>query len=116
MAKLITYKVPANDKGTIVYQEKQGYVANLMVGETKVKFVLQLGLGGFPDGLAHYASGQLFGEKSLNQKKIENRLRHGSGYRTTNRDAAQDIINEIVDRFGVVKIMELLNSAPVLNK
>ena len=62
MPKIITYKVPALDKGKIVTIEKQGYVAHLYVGDVQEKFILQLGFDGTPEHLVHYATGKKFGD------------------------------------------------------
>lgn len=61
MAKLVTYKVPALDKGKIVYLDKQGITARLYVGNVQEHFVLQVDADGKPECLVHYPTGQKFG-------------------------------------------------------
>ena len=114
MPKIITYKVPALDKGKIVTIEKQGYVAHLYVGNVQEKFILQLGFDGTPEHLVHYATGQKFGE-ALNSVKLRNMLAYGSAHRTTDRDAAEQIIAETITKLGIDKVRAVMASAPILN-
>lgn len=116
MAKLITYKAPALDKkGKLVHIEKQGYVAFLNVGHHREKFVLQIGgIDNEPEFLVHYATGQKM-PGSLNDLKIRNMFARGSASRLNNRDAAQQLIHQAVDRNGVDKVMAVIKAAPIVN-
>jgi hypothetical protein len=116
MAKLITFKTPALDKGKITHVEKQGYAAWLYVGPHREKFVLQIGgIDNKPEKLAHYATGQLM-PGTLNDMKIRNLMGRGSHARMSDRDAAQQIIHRAVDRSGVDKVISVIRAAPVINK
>lgn len=117
MAKLITFKAPVSDKGKISYVDMQGYVCRLPVGDTEVKFVLQVGgLDGKPEYLTHYASGwKLPG--SLNEVRVAALVRWGtSSARLTDREAARRLLAGHVDRLGAEAIMAKLKAAPVINK
>ncbi len=114
MPKIVTYKVPALDKGKIVTIEKHGHVAHLYVGNVQEKFVLQLGFDGAPEHLVHYATGQKFGG-TLNSVKVRNMLAYGSAHRTTDRAAAEQIIAETVAKVGIDKVRAVMASAPILN-
>lgn len=115
MPKLITFKAPALDKGEIVTIEKQGYVANLYVGNVQEKFVLQIGADGAPEFLVHYATGQKFGS-SLNSVKVRNMLRYGHAHHTSDREAAKQIIEETVAQIGADKVFEVIKRATVYNE
>lgn len=114
MPKIVTYKVPAIDKGKIVTIEKQGHVAHLYVGNVQEKFVLQLGFDGAPEHLVHYATGQKFGG-TLNSVKVRNMLAYGGAHRTTDRAAAEQIIAETIAKVGIDKVRAVMASAPILN-
>jgi len=114
MPKIVTYKVPALDKGKIVTIEKQGHIAHLYVGNVQEKFVLQLGFDGAPEHLVHYATGQKFGD-TLNSVKVRNMLAYGGAHRTTDRAAAEQIIAETVAKVGIDKVRAVMASAPILN-
>lgn len=117
MPKIITYKAPAlNDKGKIEHIEKRGYVVKLYVGNVQEKFVIQMS-DLFPDEgefLVHYASGNKVG--SLNEIKIRNMCSMGtSGYRLTDRKAAETLLTDLVAKHGAEKIRNVMKAAPVLN-
>lgn len=115
MAKLITFKAPAMDKGKIVTVEKQGYVAFLYVGTHREKFVLQIGgIDNEPEVVTHYATGQMMPGK-LNDIKISNLMARGSYSKLNNRDAAQQLIHRAVDKVGVDRVMTVIKAAPVIN-
>lgn len=114
MAKLVTYKVPALDKGKLITMEKQGFVANLYVGNVQERFMLQIDATGAPAHLVHYATGQKFGD-TLNSVKVRNMLAYGHAHRTTDRAAAEQIIAEIVARIGLDKVRAVMKGAPIIN-
>lgn len=116
MPKLISYRAPALDKktGKIVSVEKQGYVANLYLGNVQEKFVLQVDANGAPECLVHYATGQKFGD-ALNQIKVKNMLAYGSAHRTSDRDAAKQIITETAAALGIDKVRQVIAAATVYN-
>lgn len=114
MSHLVTYKVPAMDKGKIVYLDKQGKTAKLYVGNIQEHFVLQVDAEGNAEHLVHYPTGQKFGG-TLNSIKVRNMLAYGSAHRTNDRAAAEQIIAETVARVGIDKVRAVMASAPVIN-
>ncbi|MDK4729357.1 hypothetical protein [Rhizobium phaseoli] len=115
MPKLITFKAPALDKGKIVHIEKSGYVVKLYVGNIQEKFVIQTS-DLFPEEgefLTHYASGNKVG--ALNPIKIRNMTGWGTAHRTTDREAAKQLLEEIVAKVGADKVLKVMRAAPVLN-
>lgn len=114
MAKLVTYKVPALDKGKLVYVEKQGFTARLYVGNVQEHFMLQVNAFGEPECLVHYPTGQKFGD-TLNSVKIRNAMAYGHAHRTTDRAAAEQIIAETVARVGLDKVRAVMKAAPIVN-
>jgi len=115
MPKIKTYLVPALDKGKIVTIEKQGYAANLYVGNVQERFMLQLGADGLPEHLVHYPTGQKFGD-TLDSVKVRNMLAKGSQHRTTDRAAAEQIIAETIARIGLDKVQSVMRSAAIINQ
>lgn len=116
MPKIITYKVPALNKGgKIEHIEKRGYVVKLYVGNVQEKFVIQMSdlFANEGEFLVHYASGNKVG--SLNEIKIRNMCGRGTASRMTDRDAAKQLLADIEAKVGADRIRKVMNAAPVLN-
>lgn len=111
MAKLVTIKAPAMEKGKVVTLDVQGYVALLYVGTRQEKFLLQLDhADGKPAHLTHYASGMKVG--NLNAVKA---LHHISYQRMTDREAAKRLLHSLVVKHGTDKVLARMQAAAVLN-
>lgn len=105
MPKLITIKAPT-DAGT---KDVEGYLVRLYVGAKQERFLLQHE----PTGevvLTHYDSGMRVG--SLSPIK----LRYARSYRRiTDRAAAVELLNELVEKHGQERVWNVMQNAPVLN-
>lgn len=120
MPKLITFKAPATDKGKIVTVEKRGYVCLLYVGNYQEKFVLQVcdmiqgrAVQARVEFLTHYASGMKIG--NLNPVKIRDMCSRGSYSRMTDRDAAKQLLADLVAAHGADTIRAKFKAATVYN-
>ena len=114
MSKIITYTAPVKDPetGAITMAEKRGTVALLKIGGKKVKFVLQIEEGQREaDQLVHWASGYRVG--SLNDMKV--RAYAGRGSSITDRRAAEMLLDSLINKHGVDRVLAVINSAPVYN-
>lgn len=112
MGTLITFNTPAMDKKkNLIVEERQGYVALLYVGNYQEKFVLQTERNGTDvQSLVHWASGYKLGD--LNPIKV----RHWRSYSTmTDREAAKQLLADVVSRIGADAVREKLASVPVIN-
>lgn len=112
MAKKITLKVP-REKGEFTIET--GYVMIVSIGDRKVKFVMQDVGSSDSCHLTHYASGM----KALDYRTIAARklsfFVQNYGATLNNREACQQLINEVIDRLGAEKFLEKLDAAEVIN-
>lgn len=116
MPKLITFKAPCLDKksGRVTHEERKGYIAKLYVGNVQEKFVLQVcNTTGEVEYLTHYASGNRVG--ALNPIKIRHMCRAGNYSRFSDRDAAKELLADVVSQHGADHVRQIMNKAPVLN-
>jgi hypothetical protein len=117
MAKVITFNVPVKIKRKgVATEERQGLVAILNVGDasTVEKFVLQFERNSKKvECLTHFASG--FKISGINDVKIRQMIALGHNARMTDRQAAQQIINGLVGRFGSGEVLRRMHTAPILN-
>jgi hypothetical protein len=111
MAKTVTIKVPAMDKGGIVdVIPATGKVAWLKVGDRRVKFLIQDGPHGTPEFLTHFASGVKVG--NINAIQIQSMC--GAGL-VSPRRACEILIDKIVAQYGAQRFHAVIDRADVLN-
>lgn len=103
-------KYPNGKKG---YSEISGNCYIFKIGTQKIKFMVHTA----PESkaselfLSHYKSGQKIGSLT------PIRIRHMKSYlRLTDRSAAETLINELIDKHGVDRVLTVINSAEVINK
>lgn len=114
MPKLVRINIPAEmrETGAQVIATAEGYVARLYVGNYQHKFLLQVSPHtGRVTSLTHYASGYRFGD--LRDAKMRGALK---GKSLDDRDAARELIANVVSRIGADKANMTLNGAPVINR
>ncbi len=104
MAKQIMFKI-VTEAGP---EEVSGQVALLNVGDRRHKFVIHDG------NLSDYRSG--YGVGSLMSIKVERMARISSYTRTTDRQAAQILMDRIVAKVGIEKVEQILAQKPTLNQ
>lgn len=113
MTKTISFLSPAIDyktrEQTVV--ERRGVRVKLYVGNYQETFVLQFRADcDDVECLTHYASGMKFGDLA------PIKLRHARSYSImTDREAAKELIADIVAKRGADNVLEIMKRAPVLN-
>lgn len=113
MPAKITFKVPTQKNGLI---EKTGLVMIIPINTTNVKFVIQDGIEGESPSLTHYASGMTaVSSNSVAARKLSRYVANPYSTPLSNRVICFILMQEIIAKIGADKLMEKLNSAPVIN-
>jgi hypothetical protein len=104
MSKTITFKYPTLT-GPV---EEQGIIALLLVGVEKHRFVMHAGYK-----LSDYRSGRLV--TCYDHIKIRRMARISHHTKTSDRQAAQLALDEVIDRVGLEKFQAIVAAAEPLN-
>lgn len=105
--KLILAPMPEGKKRAV-----SGAVAWLRFGTGKLKVLLQ----DEPDYVLHYATGMRISPSTRNQIKVHNMVTYGPAHRTTDRQAAQRMLDDLVNAYGIEKISAVMAATPVINE
>lgn len=117
MAKTVTINVPAMARdGKKLTVEAKGYVANLMVGGQKVRFLIQTEAAtktGNRVHLVHYASGlQLV---DISTMRLGYMAARGPQNTPMDRAIAQRYLEDLVAQHGAEAVIGRLRAAEVIN-
>jgi hypothetical protein len=110
MTKIVEFKIPKSDGTTDM---ARGRPIWLMIGERKIKFIFQRDDEGHPHWLTHFASGYKFG--SLDDAICEIICTLSPYHKFTHKQLAEFLVNKIVNKVGVKKVLMSIDSAPVIN-
>lgn len=107
MSKLITFNVPSVD-GTVAPAEGRIAMLSVGLGNPKHRFVIHDGFK-----LSDWRSGRLV--TCFDHVKIRRMARISHHTKTSDRQAAQIALDEVVDRLGGAKVLEIMAAAPAVN-
>ncbi len=109
MSKITTFLMLTRNRktGEVSTQEVKGQVAYFMICGHRHKFFIHDG------SLSNYRRGYKFGD--LNAIKVERMARISTYTRTTDRQAAEILIERTIISHGIEKVVEELNKHPTIN-
>ena len=109
MTKAIEFNIPT----TTGIKKARGIPARFIIGGRKIKFVLQHNGDGKIAYLTHFASGQRFG--SLNDIAVEVMCKLSPYHGFSKHRLAQLLVDNAVAKYGADKVLEKIDSVPVIN-
>jgi hypothetical protein len=110
MSRVIEFLIPT-ESGT---KQARGVPMGFVIGDRKIKFVLQRNDENKPKWLTHYASGYKLG--SLDDAAVELMCKTSTYHRFTKKQLAQFLIDKTVTNMGVEEVLKRLDSVPVINQ
>ena len=109
MTKGIEFNIPT---ATSV-EKARGIPRRFVVGDRVIKFMLQYDRDNKLTLLTHFASGCKFG--NLNDAETELMCKLSPYHRFSKRQLAEFLIDKMVFRFGIEKVLATIDAAPVIN-
>jgi hypothetical protein len=85
-----------------------GRIAVIKIGDKKIRFMMHDGR------LSHFESGYGFG--SLNDIKVRAMCAYGHNHKLTDRQAAEQLVRNVISHKGADFVLAAIAKAPVLNK